>query len=80
MKMLLGDFKAKVGRNDIFKPTVRKQCLHKMNNNNGARVVNSVISKNLSRLQCSHIATIINTLRLLPIRNMTFKYSGCLIF
>jgi hypothetical protein len=28
MKILLGDFSAKVGRENIFKPTIRKESLH----------------------------------------------------
>jgi hypothetical protein len=33
MKILLGDFIAKVGREDIFKPTVGNESLHEINNN-----------------------------------------------
>jgi hypothetical protein len=32
MKMLLGDFNAKVGREGIFKPTIGNENLHKANN------------------------------------------------
>jgi hypothetical protein len=45
-KMLLGDFSAKVGRVDIFKPTIGNERLHEINNDNGVRVVNFAISKN----------------------------------
>ena len=34
MKILLGDFNAKVGQEDIFKPTVGKESLHKISNDN----------------------------------------------
>jgi hypothetical protein len=34
MKILLGDFSAKVGRKDIFKPTVVNDSLHEINNDN----------------------------------------------
>jgi endonuclease/exonuclease/phosphatase family metal-dependent hydrolase len=47
MKMLLGDFNAKVGREDIFKLTFRNESLHEICNDNGVRVVNFAISKNL---------------------------------
>jgi hypothetical protein len=47
MKILLGDFNAKVGLEDIFKPTIWKESLHKISNDNGVRVVNFVTSKNL---------------------------------
>jgi hypothetical protein len=30
MKILLGDFNEKVGREDIFKPTIRNKNLHKI--------------------------------------------------
>ncbi|PNF18927.1 hypothetical protein B7P43_G15787 [Cryptotermes secundus] len=48
VKILLGDFNAKVGREDIFKQTVGNERSHKISNNNGVRVVNFVISKNLA--------------------------------
>jgi hypothetical protein len=47
MKILLGDFNAKVGRESIFKPTMRNESLHEINNDNGVRVVNFAKSKNL---------------------------------
>jgi exonuclease III len=47
MKILLGDFNAKVGKEDIFKPTIGNECLHKINNDNGDRLVNFATSKNL---------------------------------
>jgi hypothetical protein len=39
MKILLVDFNAKVGRIDIFKPTIGNESLHEISNNNGVRVV-----------------------------------------
>jgi uncharacterized UPF0146 family protein len=47
MKSLLVDFNAKVGREDIFKPTIGNESSHKISNDNGIRVVNFAISKNL---------------------------------
>jgi hypothetical protein len=47
MKILLGDFNAKVGREDICKPTIRNESSHEISNANGVRVVNFVKSKNL---------------------------------
>jgi hypothetical protein len=42
---LLGDFNAKVGKEAIFKPTKEYESLHKINNNNGVRVINFATSK-----------------------------------
>jgi hypothetical protein len=47
MKILLGDFNAKVSREEIFKPTVGNKSLHQINNDNGGRVENFATSKNL---------------------------------
>jgi exonuclease III len=46
MKILLGDFSAKVGRQDIFKPTFWNESLHEITNDNGVRLVNVATSKN----------------------------------
>jgi exonuclease III len=59
-EIMLGDFSAKVGKEDILKPTVGNERLHKTSNDNGVRVVNFATSKNLSEVQCSHIVTFIN--------------------
>jgi exonuclease III len=47
MIMLLGDFNAKVGREDIFNPTIGNESLHEISNVNGVSVVNIATSKNL---------------------------------
>jgi hypothetical protein len=47
MKILLGDFNAKLGREDTFKPTIGNESLHEDGNYNGVRVVNFATSKNL---------------------------------
>jgi CMP-2-keto-3-deoxyoctulosonic acid synthetase len=47
LKILLGDFNAKAGREDIFKPTTGNESLHEIRNDNGVRVVNFATSKNL---------------------------------
>jgi hypothetical protein len=47
MKRLLGDFNAKVGRENIFKPTIGNENLHEISNDNDVRVVNFATSKNL---------------------------------
>ena len=48
MKILLGDFKAKVGRENIFKPTIGNDSLHQGSKDNGVRIVNFATSKNLN--------------------------------
>jgi endonuclease/exonuclease/phosphatase family metal-dependent hydrolase len=47
MKILLGDFNAKVGRENIFKPTIGQDSLHQDSNDNGVRLVNFATLKNL---------------------------------
>jgi len=46
-KMLLGDFNAKMGRENIFKPTIGRESLHQDSNDNGFRLVNFATSQNL---------------------------------
>jgi hypothetical protein len=48
MKILLGDFNAKGGRVEIFRPTIGNESLHETSNDNGIRVVNFATSKNLT--------------------------------
>jgi hypothetical protein len=53
---LLGDFNGKVGREDIFKPTIWNESLHEIRNDNGVRVVKFGTSKILlSKVRCFHI-------------------------
>ena len=47
MKILLGDFNAKIGRENIFKPTIGNESLHQDSNDNGVRIVNFATTKNL---------------------------------
>ena len=47
MKILLGNFNAKVGGENIFKPTIGNESLHQDSNDNGVRLVNFATSKNL---------------------------------
>jgi hypothetical protein len=47
MKILLGDFNAKVGRENIFKPTIGNKSLHQKSNDNGVRKIHFATSKNL---------------------------------
>jgi hypothetical protein len=47
MKILLGDFNAMVGTEDILKAAIGNESLHEASNDNGVRVVNFATSKNL---------------------------------
>jgi hypothetical protein len=47
MKSLLWEFNTKVGREDIFKPTIGNESLHEISNDNEVRIVNFATSKNL---------------------------------
>jgi hypothetical protein len=73
MKILLGDFNAKVGREDIFQPTIANESSHEISNDNGVRIGNFATLKNMSKVQCSHIVTFINAFGHLLIRRHTIK-------
>jgi hypothetical protein len=45
MKILLDDFNAKEGRENIFKPTIGNESLHEISNDNLVRIVNLTTSK-----------------------------------
>jgi hypothetical protein len=47
MKILLGNFNGKVGRENIFKPVIGNESLHETSNDNRVRTVNFATSKNL---------------------------------
>jgi endonuclease/exonuclease/phosphatase family metal-dependent hydrolase len=47
MKILLGDCNAKVGKDNIFKPTIGNKSLHQDSNDNEVRIVSFATSKNL---------------------------------
>jgi hypothetical protein len=45
MKILLGEFNANVGKEDIFKPTIGNDGLYQDGNDSGVRIVNFATSK-----------------------------------
>jgi hypothetical protein len=47
MKIFLGDFNAKVGKEDIFKPIIGNDSIHETSNDKRVRVVNFATLKNL---------------------------------
>lgn len=46
-KIILGDLNAKIGKEHIFKPTIGNHSLHNTSNDNGIRLINFAISKEL---------------------------------
>lgn len=47
VKIVLGDFNAKVGRESIYRPTIGSHSLHTVSNENGCRVVDFAVINNL---------------------------------
>jgi hypothetical protein len=47
MKILLGNFNAKAGREDIFKPKIRNENSHEISSDNRVMAVKFATSKNL---------------------------------
>jgi hypothetical protein len=74
MTILLGYIDVKVGKEDVFKPTIVKERLHEINNDNGVAIVNSATSENLkSKVPCSHIVAFVNLLGRLQMRKPTIR-------
>jgi hypothetical protein len=70
MKILLGDFNSKVGRKDIFKPTIGNESLHEISNDIGVKSSQEIL---LSKVQCFHIVTFVNLLGHLLMGRRTIK-------
>jgi len=47
MKRMPGDFNEKLGRMDIFRPTIGNESLHQDSNDKGVRTVNFATSESL---------------------------------
>ena len=47
MKIILGDYNTKVGKENIFKPTIGNESLHQDTNANGVRILTFATSKYL---------------------------------
>ena len=48
IRIILGDFNAKVGKQSIYKPTIDNENLHNETNNNGIKMIQFTISKCLN--------------------------------
>jgi hypothetical protein len=48
IKIILGDFNAKVSKENVHKPTVGNESLHNEINNNGLKLIQFAISKGLN--------------------------------
>jgi hypothetical protein len=73
MKIQLGDSNPKAGIEDIFSPTTGNEILREISDGKKFRAVNSATSKNLLRLQRSHIAIYANMLGRLHIGKPTIR-------
>jgi len=48
IKIILGDFNAKVGKENIYRLTIGNESLHNETNNNGIKMIQFAISKDLN--------------------------------
>lgn len=47
MKILIGDMNAKLGKEDMYRPNLGKHSLHSISNDNGTRLIEFAVSKNM---------------------------------
>jgi hypothetical protein len=70
INVLLGHIDAKIGREDIYKPTNENEISHEISIDDGVRLVNFAISKNRTvKAPHSRIATSINIIARLQLGN-----------
>lgn len=48
IKIIVGDMNAKVGREEIYRPTIGQHSLHERSNGNGARLIDFAVSRNMT--------------------------------
>jgi len=47
LKIIRGNFNAKIGKEEIYRPSIRNESLHTLYNQNGNRLIKFAISKRL---------------------------------
>jgi hypothetical protein len=47
VKILLLDFNAKIGQEVVYRPTIGKESLHRISNDNGIRLVNFAMTRSM---------------------------------
>jgi hypothetical protein len=48
VKILVGDMNAKVGKENMYRPTIGKESIHDVSNNNSIRLTDFAISRNMT--------------------------------
>ena len=80
MKIRLGDFNAKLRREDSFKPTIGNDSPHQDSNNNGVRIVNFATSNvELQTARFSRAETYMNTRKPLLMGRFTRLITYCYV-
>jgi len=46
-KIVLGDFNVKIGKENIYKPTILSESLHEITNDNGNKLITFATAKNM---------------------------------